>query len=95
MPHLPALTDLETLSIPQLAPLLLDWYDKNARSMPWRGPHVPPYHTWVSEIMLQQTRVEAVTPYFYRFIQALPTIAHMKMLPISCRLCSLRNKTIC
>ena len=54
--------------------LLLKWYDKNRRILPWR--EVPdPYRVWVSEIMLQQTRVEAVKPYFERFMEALPDIA--------------------
>lgn len=52
---------------------LLDWYDANARELPWRNQSNP-YYTWVSEIMLQQTRVEAVKGYFARFIEALPTI---------------------
>ncbi len=52
---------------------LLDWYDKNRRILPWREEPAP-YRVWVSEIMLQQTRVEAVKPYFERFIQALPDI---------------------
>ncbi|MBC8571163.1 A/G-specific adenine glycosylase [Zongyangia hominis] len=52
---------------------LLAWYDKSARVLPWRSNPVP-YHVWVSEIMLQQTRVEAVKPYFDRFLSALPTI---------------------
>ncbi len=52
---------------------LLSWYDKNKRSMPWRDDPTP-YHVWLSEIMLQQTRVEAVRSYFLRFIKALPDI---------------------
>lgn len=52
---------------------LLRWYAQNARELPWRK-NASPYRVWVSEIMLQQTRVEAVKPYFERFMQALPTI---------------------
>ncbi len=52
---------------------LLDWYDNNARILPWRS-NPKPYYVWISEIMLQQTRVEAVKTYFERFITALPTI---------------------
>jgi A/G-specific adenine glycosylase len=52
---------------------LLDWYDKNARVLPWRE-NTEPYRVWVSEIMLQQTRVEAVIPYYLRFMAALPTV---------------------
>lgn len=55
---------------------LLVWYDANARELPWRNQSNP-YYTWVSEIMLQQTRVEAVKGYFARFIHALPTIEHL------------------
>lgn len=53
--------------------LLIDWYAQHARVLPWRQD-ASPYRIWVSEIMLQQTRVEAVKPYFERFIQALPSI---------------------
>ena len=52
---------------------LLDWYDKNGRVLPWRTDPTP-YHVWLSEIMLQQTRVEAVRDYYARFLEALPTI---------------------
>ncbi|MBC8584078.1 A/G-specific adenine glycosylase [Youxingia wuxianensis] len=59
---------------------LLAWYDKNARVLPWRQDPQP-YYVWVSEIMLQQTRVEAVKPYFDRFITALPTVAALAEAP--------------
>lgn len=52
---------------------LLTWYDKARRSLPWREDPTP-YHVWVSEIMLQQTRVEAVKPYYRRFIETLPDV---------------------
>lgn len=52
---------------------LLAWYRQNARTLPWRGSK-DPYQIWISEIMLQQTRVEAVKPYFQRFLQELPDI---------------------
>ncbi len=52
---------------------LLDWYDLNARILAWRE-NPKPYYVWVSEIMLQQTRVEAVKSYFDRFISMLPDI---------------------
>ena len=52
---------------------LLAWYDENKRILPWRDKHNA-YYTWVSEIMLQQTRLEAVKPYFERFIRELPDI---------------------
>ena len=52
---------------------LLDWYDAHRRILPWREESSP-YRTWVSEIMLQQTRVSAVIPYFERFMAELPDI---------------------
>jgi A/G-specific adenine glycosylase len=52
---------------------LLSWYKENARILPWREDSKP-YRVWISEIMLQQTRVEAVKPYFARFMEALPDI---------------------
>lgn len=52
---------------------LLAWYDKGRRILPWRESPTP-YHVWVSEIMLQQTRVEAVKPYYDRFMKELPDI---------------------
>ena len=52
---------------------LLEWYDGNRRSLPWREDPAP-YRVWISEIMLQQTRVEAVKPYFERFMQHLPDV---------------------
>lgn len=57
----------------KFAEFLLAWYRKNARVLPWREDPSP-YHVWVSEIMLQQTRVEAVRPYFARFLSALPDL---------------------
>lgn len=52
---------------------LLDWYDVNRRILPWREDPSP-YHVWISEIMLQQTRVEAVKEYYKRFLDTLPDI---------------------
>lgn len=52
---------------------LLEWYDENRRILPWREDPTP-YHVWVSEIMLQQTRVEAVKAYYARFMKKLPDI---------------------
>lgn len=52
---------------------LLTWYDANARVLPWRGIH-DPYSTWVSETMLQQTRVETVLGYYERFLERFPTV---------------------
>ncbi len=64
--------DARTLS-PQLPQWLLPWYEQNKRDLPWRQDREP-YHIWVSEIMLQQTRVEAVKGYYTRFLAALPDI---------------------
>lgn len=52
---------------------LLDWYGAEARNLPWRRD-TEPYHVWVSEIMLQQTRVDTVIPYYERFLRALPDV---------------------
>ena len=59
---------------------LLTWYDENKRILPWRDRQNA-YYTWVSEIMLQQTRVEAVKPYFERFISELPDISSLAACP--------------
>lgn len=57
----------------RLSTRLLDWYQKNKRILPWRD-HPDPYAVWVSEIMLQQTRVETVIPYFEKWMKLFPTI---------------------
>lgn len=57
---------------------LIHWYDQGRRILPWREEPTP-YHVWVSEIMLQQTRVEAVKPYYDRFMNALPEIEQLAM----------------
>jgi len=62
------LSEMDRISVPLLA-----WYDKRRRILPWREEPTP-YHVWLSEIMLQQTRVEAVKPYYDRFLKALPDI---------------------
>lgn len=60
----------------KLPEVLLPWYYVNLRDLPWRRTKEP-YHIWLSEIMLQQTRVEAVKGYYARFLEALPTIADL------------------
>ena len=60
-------------SLPDISSLLLEWYDRCARIMPWRGIR-DPYKTWVSETMLQQTRVETVISYYCRFLHRFPTL---------------------
>lgn len=64
---------LEDFSLEIIVEPLLSWFRRNARILPWREQPTP-YRVWVSEIMLQQTRVEAVKPYFQRFTTALPDI---------------------
>ena len=59
---------------------LLAWFEENARTLPWRE-NVTPYRVWVSEIMLQQTRVEAVKPFFERFMKRLPDIQALAECP--------------
>ena len=57
----------------RLPAALLPWYEAHQRDLPWRKDREP-YHVWLSEIMLQQTRVEAVKGYYTRFLEALPTV---------------------
>ncbi len=61
---------------------LLRWYDAHKRDLPWRGPRVSAYHTWLSEIMLQQTRVDTVIPYFHRFIERFPRVDDLAAAPL-------------
>ena len=63
----------ENLRLAAIPKPLLEWYDRNKRILPWREAPTP-YRVWVSEIMLQQTRVEAVKPYFERFMSVLPDV---------------------
>lgn len=62
-----------SLSATDFANLILNWYDNNRRILPWRE-NPTPYHIWISEIMLQQTQVQTVLPYFERFTAILPDI---------------------
>lgn len=59
---------------------LIDWYERAHRDLPWRRTR-DPYCIWVSEIMLQQTRVEAVIPYYERFLQRFPSVAALASAP--------------
>ena len=70
-----ALSPLDRIAEP-----LLSWYDRGRRILPWREEPTP-YHVWVSEIMLQQTRVEAVKPYYDRFMKSLPGIETLSKAP--------------
>lgn len=64
---------LPNLNLKEIAKPLVGWYRENKRNLPWRED-VTAYKVWVSEIMLQQTRVEAVKPFYARFLQTFPTI---------------------
>ncbi|HLH97490.1 MAG TPA: A/G-specific adenine glycosylase [Xanthobacteraceae bacterium] len=71
-------------SLPAAAELL-DWYDRNRRDLPWRaraGAAADPYRVWLSEIMLQQTTVTAVAPYFARFLTRWPSLAALAAAPL-------------
>ncbi|MEA5060657.1 MAG: A/G-specific adenine glycosylase [Candidatus Pelethousia sp.] len=70
-------SSFEVPSFPHLDLLpeaLLPWYREHARDLPWRADR-DPYHVWISEIMLQQTRAEAVRGYYYRFLSEFPSIS--------------------
>jgi A/G-specific adenine glycosylase len=64
---------LDRTAAAELRPRLLDWYDRNRRDLPWRH-HPEPYSIWVSEIMLQQTRVTAVVDHYRAFLKRFPTL---------------------
>ena len=66
------MTDKEIIE--QALPRIADWYAAARRPLPWRLSPTP-YHVWVSEIMLQQTRIEAVISYYERFLAALPDVS--------------------
>ncbi len=70
---------------PDLAALLLAWYDRHRRQLPWRalpGERTPPYRVWLSEIMLQQTTVATVGPYFARFLERWPDVTALAAAPL-------------
>lgn len=79
----PAPVDKPTATRDKLRKSLLNWYDANARDLPWRlrGGRPDPYRVWLSEIMLQQTTVAAVAPYFARFIARWPTAQALAAAP--------------
>jgi A/G-specific adenine glycosylase len=60
--------------MPRLSSRLLNWYNQNKRTLPWRVRGLSPYAVWVSEIMLQQTRVETVIPYYEKWLRLFPTV---------------------
>lgn len=61
---------------------LIRWYQKHHRRLPWRGKNKTPYSIWVSEVMLQQTTVQAVTPYYKKFIKQFPTLKVLAQTPL-------------
>lgn len=66
--------DMAPATRDKLRKSLLSWYDRHARALPWRTPTRDPYRTWLSEVMLQQTGVAAVIPYFRKFLARWPDI---------------------
>ncbi len=81
----PAMSKTASLSQPDFAAQLLHWYDRHRRVLPWRAPagqRTPPYAVWLSEIMLQQTTIAAVIPYFQRFLIRWPTVADLAAAPL-------------
>lgn len=62
---------------------LLAWFQEHRRDLPWRREPRDPYHVWISEIMLQQTRVETVIPYYERFLREFPTVEELAQAPES------------
>lgn len=75
-----AVTPPNQLQLKKLPAALLPWYRQNARALPWRE-NKDPYRVWVSEIMLQQTRVDTVIPYYLRFLKQLPTVQSLAQAP--------------
>src|SRR4051812_50213666 len=63
------------------AEALLTWFDQHRRDLPWRRTS-DPYRIWLSEVMLQQTRVETVLPYYTRFLERFPTVEALAAAPL-------------
>jgi A/G-specific adenine glycosylase len=79
------LRDCHTGTVLPAAESLLHWYDRHRRRLPWRaeqGEAQDPYRVWLSEIMLQQTTVTAVMPYFERFLRQFPTVSALAASPL-------------
>jgi len=80
---------IRTLDAPTALPLL-EWYDRHHRDLPWRvsppmarrGVKADPYHVWLSEVMLQQTTVQAVKPYFANFLAKWPSVTDLADAPV-------------
>lgn len=65
-----------------IVPLLLTWYDQNAATWPWRDHGTTAYQTWLSEIMLQQTQIDTMIPYYMRFLESYPSIHDLAASPL-------------
>jgi len=74
-------TKIMTDNIDNFSHILLSWFDRNRRDLPWRRNRTP-YGTWVSEVMLQQTRVGTVIPYYERFLALFPDIVSLSKAPL-------------
>ena len=75
----------ETAPIGDLQRRLMRWYDRHARALPWRAPpgtRAEPYRVWLSEIMLQQTTVATVGPYYRQFLNRWPTLDALAAAPL-------------
>ena len=70
-------SDFPPRALPKFQSALLDWFAAHRRDLPWRASR-DPYRIWVAEIMLQQTRIAAVLPYYHRFLKKFPTIASLR-----------------
>src|SRR3984885_11480801 len=79
-PEKEILGDSGAQSVPSLREPLLEWFHKYQRDLPWRR-NKDPYRIWLSEIMLQQTRVAAVIPFYERFLEHFPTIRALAAAP--------------
>src|SRR3954464_1149600 len=66
----------------RIAGPLLSWFARNQRELPWREEPRDPYRTWVSEVMLQQTRVDVVLPYYERFLRRFPSLQALAAAPV-------------
>ncbi len=73
---------METVLIKKIQTRLLRWFEKNGRDLPWRETR-DPYAIWVSEIMLQQTQVATVIPYYQKFLKSFPTVRHLAKADLS------------
>ena len=85
MPSELTIDAVENLPAEDLSRSLLDWYDRHARALPWRAPpgeRSDPYRVWLSEIMLQQTTVAAVKPYFEDFCRRWPSVGDLARAPL-------------